>query len=123
MLVLLVVALLAMLVWLAGVYETAQVQGRLERDAAQVVADIQSAFTRNAQTLQSLQYSDPTPDSWAIEAASVLLEHRELAGKHRDTGRGCFNASSDLKAEQEARRPLRPPGHGAPNAGEELGPA
>ena len=78
-LVLMVVALLAMLVWLAGVYETAQVQGRLERDAAQVVADIQSAFTRNAQTLQSLQYSDPTPDSWAIEAASVLREHRELA--------------------------------------------
>ncbi len=77
-LVLLVLALLAMLVWLAGVYETAQIQGRLERDTAQVVGDIQSTFTRNVQTLQSLQYSDPTPNSWAIEAATVLREHREL---------------------------------------------
>lgn len=77
-LVLLVLALLAMLVWLAGVYETAQIQGRLERDAAQVAADIQSVFTRNVQTLQALQYSDPTPDSWAIESAGVLREHREL---------------------------------------------
>lgn len=78
-LVLLVLALLAMLVWLAGVYETAQVQARLERDTAQVAADVRSAFTRNVQTLQALQYSNPTPDSWAIESASVLREHRELA--------------------------------------------
>ncbi len=78
-LLLLVVLLLSMLVWLAGVYETAQIQGRLERDTEQVAIGIQSTFTRNIQTLQSLQYSDPTPASWAIEAASVLREHRELA--------------------------------------------
>lgn len=78
-LVLLVVALLSMLVWLAGVYETAQIQSRLERDTEQVMIGVQSALTRNVQTVQSLQYNDPTPASWSIEAASVVREHRELA--------------------------------------------
>ncbi|MEI8168968.1 MAG: PAS domain S-box protein [Rhodoferax sp.] len=77
-LVLLVVAMLAMLVWLAGVYEAAQVQGRLERDASEAVADVRAAFTRNVQSLQALQYSDPSPNSWAIDAAGFLREHREL---------------------------------------------
>ena len=75
---LLLAAMLAMLVWLAGVYETAQVQGRLERDAEQTVGDVQAAFTRNVQSLQALQYSDPTPNSWSIDAATMLREHREL---------------------------------------------
>ena len=77
-LVLLVVAMLAMLVWLAGVYEVSQVQSRLERDAAEAVVDIRAAFMRNAQGLQVLQYSDPTPNSWTIDAATFLREHREL---------------------------------------------
>ncbi len=77
-LVMLVVVLLAMLVWLAGVYEASQVQGRLERDAAQAVGDIQATFARNVQGLQALQYNDPTPNSWAIDAATLLREHREL---------------------------------------------
>ena len=77
-LVLLLLALLALLVWLAGVYESSQVQGRLERDTEQAVADVQAAFARNVQGLQALQYTDPTPNSWAIDAASLLREHREL---------------------------------------------
>ncbi|MDO9166443.1 MAG: PAS domain S-box protein [Rhodoferax sp.] len=77
-LVLLVVAMLAMLVWLAGKYETAQVQGRLERDAAEAVSDVRAALMRNVQSLQALQYGDPTPNSWAIDAAVFLHAHREL---------------------------------------------
>lgn len=77
-LVLLVVAMLAMLVWLAGVYEAAQVQGRLERDAAEAAGDVRASFMRNVQSLQALQYSDPTPNSWTIDAATFLHEHREL---------------------------------------------
>ena len=75
---LLVVAMLLMLVWLAGVYEAAQVQGRLERDAAQAASDVQTTFTRNVQSLQALQYNEPTPSSWAVDAAAFLREHREL---------------------------------------------
>jgi len=77
-LLLLVVAMLAMLVWLAGVYEAAQVQGRLERDAEQAAGEVQAALMRNVQSLQALQYRDPTPNSWVIDAATLLREHREL---------------------------------------------
>jgi len=59
-LVLLVVALLAMLVWLAGRYEAGQIQNRLERDAADTVADVRSAFARMAQSLQALQAGSGT---------------------------------------------------------------
>lgn len=78
LLLLLVVAMLAMLVWLAGVYEVNQVQNRLERDVADGVADIRAAFIRNLQGLQALQYNDPTPNAWRIDAATFLREHREL---------------------------------------------
>ena len=100
-LVLLVVAMLAMLVWLAGVYETAKVQGRLERDAAETVGDVRTAFTRNVQSLQALQYSDPTPNSWAVDAASLLREHRELVRvEWRD---------SALQLLSQVDTPFRPP--------------
>ena len=77
-LLLLVVALLVMLVWLAGLYEANQVQSRLERDVAEAESDIRAAFMRNAQGLQALQYSDPTPNSWTMDAATFLREHREI---------------------------------------------
>jgi two-component system sensor histidine kinase DctS len=77
-LVLLVVSMLSMLVWLAGTYEAAQVQSRVERDAADAVSDIRAALMRNVQSLQALQYSEPTPKSWEIDADAFLREHREL---------------------------------------------
>ena len=55
LLVALIVALLAMLMWLAARYETSQVQGRLERDASEAVSDIRSGLLRNVQALQALQ--------------------------------------------------------------------
>lgn len=77
-LLLLVVALLVTLVWLAGRYEASQVQSRLERDAADAVGDIRAALSRNVQSLQALQFGDPTPNSWRIDAAAFVREHREL---------------------------------------------
>jgi two-component system sensor histidine kinase DctS len=74
----LVLAMLAMLVWLAQSYEVAQEQARLERDAEQTVEDIRVIFTHNVQGLQALQFSDPTPNSWRIDASTYLREHREL---------------------------------------------
>ena len=100
-LVLLVVALLVMLVWLAGLYEASQVQSRLERDTGQAVGDLQAAFARNVQGLQALQYNDPTPSSWAIEAAGLLREHRELVRvEWRDKA---------LQLRSFADTPFRPP--------------
>ena len=77
-LVVLVIALLATLVWLAGRYEASQVQSRLERDAAEAVGEVRSALTRNAQSLQALQFNEPTPNVWHGEAQDFLREHREL---------------------------------------------
>ena len=72
MLVLLVVALLLTLVWLAGRYEVSQVQSVLERDASDAASDLRAALTRNVQSLQALHANEPTASSWAIEAMTVL---------------------------------------------------
>jgi len=97
----LVVALLVTLVWLAGRYEASQVQSRLERDAADAVGDIRAALTRNVQSLQALQFNDPTPAAWAAEAAVLLREHRELVRiEWRD---------SNQRIRVQAGTPFRPP--------------
>ncbi len=74
----LVAALLVTLIWLAGRYEAEQVQNKVERDAAEAVADIRAAFTRNVQSLQTLSASNSKAADWACDAQAVLLRHREM---------------------------------------------
>ncbi len=79
LLVVLVAAVLVMLVWLAGRYEESQVQDRLDRDATDAVSDLRSALVRNVESLQALHARNPAqPDRWALDAAGLLHEHREL---------------------------------------------
>jgi len=78
MLVLLVLTMLVTLVWLAGLYEASQVQGRVERDAAYAVNDIRTMLTRNLQDMQALQANSPQLGSWPAQAAALLRQHREL---------------------------------------------
>ena len=78
LLVALVVMMLAILVYLAGRYEASQVQSRLERDTAEALSDIRSGLTRNIQSLQALQASQPSPAAWAEDAGDLLREHREF---------------------------------------------
>ncbi|TWO69861.1 PAS domain S-box protein [Caenimonas sedimenti] len=73
----LVVALLATLVWLAGRYEASQAQSHVERDAADALSDIRSALTRNVQSLQALQAGPPARETWVAEADRLLRRHRE----------------------------------------------
>ncbi|MGE4240254.1 MAG: ATP-binding protein [Ramlibacter sp.] len=73
----LVVALLATLVWLAGRYEASQAQSHVERDVADALGDIRSALTRNIQSLQALQAGHPTSQEWESAAQRLLREHRE----------------------------------------------
>ncbi|MDB5944222.1 MAG: putative histidine kinase, classic, partial [Ramlibacter sp.] len=73
----LVAAVLVTLVWLAGRYEASQVQSKLDRDTADALSDIRSAFTRNVQSLQALHAGHPRPEVWAFEAQALLREHRE----------------------------------------------
>ena len=74
----LVATLLATLVWLAGRYESSQIQSRLERDAAEIVTDIRVGFTRNIQSFQALHSGERTPDTWNLPAADLLRERREI---------------------------------------------
>ena len=74
----LVLALLGTLVWLAGRYETSQIEARLERDAADSVLDIRNGLTRNIQSFQALQSSSPTTDAWLFPATDLLRERREV---------------------------------------------
>jgi two-component system sensor histidine kinase DctS len=74
----LVLAMLAIMVYLAGRYEASQVQGRLERDTSDAVSDIRSGLSRNLQSLQALQAGNPAPKSWRLDAADLLRAHREM---------------------------------------------
>ena len=73
----LVAALLVTLVWLAGRYEASQVQRKLDRDTADALSDIRSAFTRNVQGLQALHSGSPPAPAWELGAQALLREHRE----------------------------------------------
>lgn len=74
----LLVGLLGTLVWLSGRYEASQIQQRLERDAAEAVTDIRAGFTRNIQSMQALQSSEPGTATWRVMANDLLRENREI---------------------------------------------
>ncbi|MEO7399461.1 MAG: ATP-binding protein [Polaromonas sp.] len=74
----LVLALLCILVWLAGRYESSVVQGQLERNAVESVTDIRSGLTRNIQSFQALHAREPAPEAWRGSASALLREHREI---------------------------------------------
>ena len=75
----LVVSMLITVVWLAGRYEASEVQGRVERDAADAVADVRVSLMRNMQALQALQAGEPGIMSWELGASELLRKHREIA--------------------------------------------
>ncbi len=82
-LLLLVAGLLATLIWLAGRYETAQVQARVDRDAQDAVSDIRAELTRNIQSLQALRQDLP---QWNADAEALLRSRREITRlEWRDT--------------------------------------
>ncbi|MFW5330362.1 two-component system sensor histidine kinase NtrB [Hydrogenophaga sp. ZJX-1] len=77
-LLLLVLALLGVLVFLAAEYEEVRDQTALEADAEALSSDIRSALVRNVQTLQSLYNVASSPGGWTAPAGEVLAEHREM---------------------------------------------
>ena len=74
----LVVALLGLLVWLAGRYESSLVQSQLEDNTAEAAVDILSGLNRNLQALQALQVGEPGADAWDAPARQLLQAHREI---------------------------------------------
>ncbi len=78
LLVLLVLALLGLVIWLAGRYESSLVQTRLDRNAVEIVTDIRSGMLRNTHTFRALHAADVAPDAWRLSAQALLREHREI---------------------------------------------
>ncbi len=76
-LIALVLAVLVTLVWLAGRYETSQVQAELERDTADAVADLRNSLSRHVQALQALQSGNYMPATWQPEAQALLRDNRD----------------------------------------------
>jgi len=74
----LVVALLGLLIWLAGRYESSLVQSRLEHNAAEAVTDIRSGLNRNIQAFQALHARERSPQTWYAPAGQLLHEKREI---------------------------------------------
>ncbi len=75
---LLLALVLTTLVWLAGRFEASQVQDALERDIAAAADDVRLGLGRNVQSLQALQFNDPSPGAWRADATEFLRHHREL---------------------------------------------
>ncbi|OGB36410.1 MAG: PAS domain-containing sensor histidine kinase [Burkholderiales bacterium RIFCSPLOWO2_02_FULL_66_35] len=90
-LLLLVLALLGVLVFLAAEYEEVRDQSALEADAEALSSDIRSALVRNVQTLQSLYSLAASPGAWSAPAGEVLAEHREMVRlEWRDNARALI---------------------------------
>ncbi|SDM07008.1 PAS/PAC sensor signal transduction histidine kinase [Oryzisolibacter propanilivorax] len=75
----LVAGVLVTLVWLAGRYEASQVQDRLDRDAAEAVADLRTALLRDVHELRALSSPTGTPLAWEGEASELLSRRHALA--------------------------------------------
>lgn len=78
LLVVLVVAMLIIMVWLAGRYEASQVQDKLDRDTAQAVVEIRAGLNRNLQDMQAVNALHATPEEWSVRVAEMLQVRREL---------------------------------------------
>jgi two-component system sensor histidine kinase DctS len=100
-LLLLVLALLATLVWLAGRYEVSQVVAEVERDAGDAVNDLRTQLNRQAQSLQAVQSRPLFNPAWQTEMQALLRENREwLRVEERDEA---------MNLRRLADSPLRPP--------------
>ena len=75
---LLVVALLAVLAFLAAEYEESRDQAALEADAGTTANDIRTGLLRNIQTLQALGGMVSSDEEWLAAAADILHQNREM---------------------------------------------
>ena len=84
------VALLAvaqsLLVFLTANYERVRAQDQVEASATAAAADVRQALSRLQQSLQALQWNEPSVAQWRSDAAALLHARRELIRvERRDT--------------------------------------
>ena len=92
-LVVLLVVAQSLLVYLTANHERVRAQEQVEAAATAAAADVRQALSRQQQSLQALQWSDPSPAQWRAEAASLLHARRELMRvERRDEGMRVVDA-------------------------------
>lgn len=85
------VALLAvaqtLLVFLTANYERVRAQDQVEASASSAAAEVRQSLSRLQQSLQALQWNEPSAARWRGDAATLLHARRELMRvERRDTG-------------------------------------
>ncbi|WP_298833685.1 ATP-binding protein [uncultured Piscinibacter sp.] len=92
-LVVLLVVAQSLLVFLTANYERVRAQDQVEAAATAAAADVRQALSRQQQSLQALQWNDPSAGQWRADAASLLHARRELMRvERRDNGMHIVDA-------------------------------
>ena len=100
----LVLAMLAILVWLAGRYEASQVQAELERDTLDAVSDLRTGLAHDVQALQALQAKPASETDRRESLLRLLRDKREwLRIEQRD---------GEWRLQEAEDSPLREPVYG-----------
>jgi len=76
-LVALLVVAQSLLVFLTANYERVRAQDQVEAAATAAAADIRQALARQQQSLQALQWNEPSPAKWRSDAAALLHARRD----------------------------------------------
>ena len=107
LLITLVLAMLATLVWLAGRYEASQVQAELERDTLDAISDLRTGLARDVQALQGLNAYQPTRSGWHEAAVALLRDKREWLRIEQRSPQWVLRAEADspLRAPPFERNP------------------
>jgi len=92
-LVMLVVALLVTLVWLAGRYEASQYQDELDRDTADAAIDIRNGFDQNVLILQNLNAKALSQKLWQAEITDLLSQNRDWLRVEKRDLQGIIQSS------------------------------
>ncbi|MFT3953888.1 MAG: ATP-binding protein [Piscinibacter sp.] len=86
-LVALLVVAQSLLVFLTANYERVRAQDQVEASATAAAADVRQSLSRLQQSLQALQWNEPSPAQWRGDAAALLHSRRELIRvERRDPG-------------------------------------
>jgi two-component system sensor histidine kinase DctS len=79
----------SLLVVLTLSFEKNRSQEQIESAAAGAAAELRQGLARHEQSLQALDWTEPTPDAWRVDAAQLLRAHREIVRiERRDAGFG-----------------------------------
>ncbi len=91
----------SMLVWLTLAYENNRMQEQVELAAAESVAELKLALSRNLQSLQALTWAEPSLAQWRVDGHELLRARREMLRVER--------RDADMRIDASVNTPYRAP--------------